>query len=280
MSVTLSHPNAPESDDSGQPTPALTPEAFGQFLVAARHHAGLSLEDVCATTKVAPRHLEALERGAIDQLPGGIYRRAWVKSYADAVGLPAEAALEQFDRMFAPAPDPAERQLTTLAPRREPAPQPPALVRVAASRARLLRWALPAAALLVAAASVTPLLRSLPIARSGGDDPQRLSRDSVAPAGATGSGGSRRSDIALVPDQIPEQPIPDPRLMIMSRPSGARVTVNGIGWGVTPITIRNLPPGRKLIRATKDGYIGRETSMELGLARSSHTVRLILQRQD
>ena len=92
--------------------------------------------------------------------------------------------------------------------------------------------------------------------------------------------GARLSDIVLVPDQIPEQPILNPRLVITSRPSGARVTVNGIGWGVTPITIRNLPSGPKLIRATKDGYIGRETSVEFGLSGSGETVRLILRPRE
>src|SRR5205823_3114119 len=42
-------------------------------------------------------------------------------------------------------------------------------------------------------------------------------------------------------------------LMVITEPPGARVTVDGIGWGVAPITIRYLPPGTKLIRFSKDG---------------------------
>ena len=38
------------------------------------------------------------------------------------------------------------------------------------------------------------------------------------------------------------------------QPAGARVTVDGIGWGVTPVTIRYLPPGNKRIRVSKEGY--------------------------
>jgi hypothetical protein len=288
MSVTVSSPHAPQSDEGGLPSAGLSaPAAFGQFLAAARHRCGLTLEDISATTKVAVRHLEALERGLIDQLPGGVYRRAWVKGYAAAVGLPPDATIEQFDRMLAPPglperlggvppPAPAERPPATESPRPESRRQPPALPRPAVSGYRLLGWMLPAAAL-VAAASLAPLLRSSPAAP--GDD-STVPIDDTGALAATPESGSRRSDIALVPDEIPEEPILDPRLVITTRPSGARVTVNGIGWGVTPITIRNLPPGPKLIRATKDGYIGREASVELGVAKSNETVRLILERRD
>ena len=279
MSATVSSPTAPEADDGRQLACAVTtPAAFGQFLAAARYRSGLSLEDISATTKVAVRHLEALEHGAIDQLPGGVYRRAWVKSYATAVGLPADAAIEQFDRMFAPPPAPAEGNPATAASRPESRPQPHALPRRAVYRSRHLGWVLPAA-VLVAAASVASLLRSEPSVASAVDDSSVLTGESGARDPIAGN-GAQRSDVVLVPDVIPEERILDPRLVITSRPSGARVTVNGIGWGVTPITIRNLPPGPKVIRATKDGYIGRETRVEFSLAASDETVRLTLKPRE
>ena len=43
-----------------------------------------------------------------------------------------------------------------------------------------------------------------------------------------------------------------------TQPAGARVTVDGIGWGLTPVTIRFLPPGNKRIRVSKDGYAATE----------------------
>ena len=43
-------------------------------------------------------------------------------------------------------------------------------------------------------------------------------------------------------------------ITVTSAPAGARVTVDGIGWGETPVTIRHLPPGQKVIRVTKEGY--------------------------
>jgi hypothetical protein len=53
-------------------------------------------------------------------------------------------------------------------------------------------------------------------------------------------------------------------LVITSNPAGARVTVDGVGWGVTPITIRHLSPGVKVVRVTKDGYVGQEQEVRLG----------------
>ena len=47
----------------------------------------MSLEDVAKTTKVPVRVLSAIEDEEFDLLPGGMYRRAYVKSFAAAVGL-------------------------------------------------------------------------------------------------------------------------------------------------------------------------------------------------
>jgi hypothetical protein len=41
------------------------------------------------------------------------------------------------------------------------------------------------------------------------------------------------------------------------------VTVNGIGWGVTPVTIRHMPPGEKLVRVSKEGYASEERTLRL-----------------
>jgi hypothetical protein len=56
---------------------------------------------------------------------------------------------------------------------------------------------------------------------------------------------------------------------VTSDPSGARVTVNGTGWGQTPVTIRHLPFGTLRVRVTKDGYVSAERTMSVGPARAS-----------
>jgi hypothetical protein len=43
-------------------------------------------------------------------------------------------------------------------------------------------------------------------------------------------------------------------LVVHSTPRGARVTVNGVGWGQTPIAIRYLPEGHVRVRVAKDRF--------------------------
>ena len=68
------------------------------------------------------------------------------------------------------------------------------------------------------------------------------------------------------------------RLRIVTEPPGARVTVNGIGRGVTPLTIRHLPTGAKRVRVTKDGYAGAERVVSLADNDVDRTVRIRLAR--
>jgi cytoskeletal protein RodZ len=75
---------------------------FGGKLRQARERRGISLRQIAASTKISPAALEALERNDVSKLPGGIFSRAFVRSYAVEVGLnPDETVrefLEQFDR--------------------------------------------------------------------------------------------------------------------------------------------------------------------------------------
>ncbi len=59
------------------------------------------------------------------------------------------------------------------------------------------------------------------------------------------------------------QPATPAELVITTQPDGARVTVNGVGWGTSPVTIRHLPPGSKRIRVTKHGYTAGERSITI-----------------
>ena len=68
----------------------------------------------------------------------------------------------------------------------------------------------------------------------------------------------------------------DGGLIVTTEPAGGRVTVDGIGWGTTPVTIRNLPPGPKHIRVTKDGYGVEERVVNLAPNRSTITLQIPL----
>ncbi len=74
---------------------------FGEQLRGERERRGLSLETLCSRTKVNLRHLEALERGDYKSLPGGVFRRGFVRAYVDSLGLDESDWLPRFDASYA-----------------------------------------------------------------------------------------------------------------------------------------------------------------------------------
>jgi cytoskeleton protein RodZ len=69
---------------------------FGAQLKQARESRGISLRQIATSTKISTVALEALERGDLSKLPGGIFSRAFVRAYAIEVGLDPEEISKQF----------------------------------------------------------------------------------------------------------------------------------------------------------------------------------------
>jgi transcriptional regulator with XRE-family HTH domain len=91
---------------------------IGGSLAAARRARGLELTDVEALTRIRAKQLAALEADRWEELPGRAYARAFLRSYAAALDLDADALVAEFESRFPdeePAPAPARR-----APRRYP----------------------------------------------------------------------------------------------------------------------------------------------------------------
>ncbi|MDF2723699.1 MAG: Xre family transcriptional regulator [Paenibacillus sp.] len=60
---------------------------LGQLLKKARLDRSISLDQLEEMTKIRKRYLEAIEEGEYKILPGSFYVRAFIKSYAESVGL-------------------------------------------------------------------------------------------------------------------------------------------------------------------------------------------------
>ena len=73
---------------------------FGTKLRAARERKGVSLRQIASKTKISMAVLEALERNDVARLPGGIFSRAFVRSYAAEVGLDPETTIQEFIAQF------------------------------------------------------------------------------------------------------------------------------------------------------------------------------------
>ncbi|HEY8550239.1 MAG TPA: helix-turn-helix transcriptional regulator [Vicinamibacterales bacterium] len=73
---------------------------FGAWLRHERERAGVSLDRIAAETKVSRSLLEALERNDVSRWPAGIFRRAFVRSYAELVGLDPDRTVALFLAAF------------------------------------------------------------------------------------------------------------------------------------------------------------------------------------
>jgi cytoskeleton protein RodZ len=77
---------------------------FGGKLRLARERRGISVREIAARTKISIAALEALERNDVSKLPGGIFSRAFVRSYAHEVGLDPDETVREFLACFQGAP--------------------------------------------------------------------------------------------------------------------------------------------------------------------------------
>jgi cytoskeletal protein RodZ len=63
---------------------------LGKVLKEARESKGLTLDDLQQITKIQKRYLVGIEEGNYEMMPGKFYVRAFIKQYAEAVGLDPE----------------------------------------------------------------------------------------------------------------------------------------------------------------------------------------------
>ena len=69
---------------------------FGSRMRHTREQRGVSLRQIAETTKLSVSALEALERNDISRLPGGIFSRAFIRSYAAEIGADPENTVRDF----------------------------------------------------------------------------------------------------------------------------------------------------------------------------------------
>jgi cytoskeleton protein RodZ len=75
----------------GSPT-----RTVGARLREAREKRGVTLRQIANTTRISVMSLEALERSDLSRLPGGIFTRAFIRAYAQEVGLDPDRTIQDF----------------------------------------------------------------------------------------------------------------------------------------------------------------------------------------
>jgi transcriptional regulator with XRE-family HTH domain len=79
--------------------------SFGGRLRAERERKQIALTDIAEDTKIKVSLLEGLERDDLSWWPGGLFRRAYVRAYARAIGLDPETVVREFLEKY---PEPVE----------------------------------------------------------------------------------------------------------------------------------------------------------------------------
>lgn len=69
---------------------------LGSRLKEARKAKGYSIDDLQEITKIQKRYLAGIEEGNYETMPGSFYVRAFIKQYAEAVGLNGDELLEMY----------------------------------------------------------------------------------------------------------------------------------------------------------------------------------------
>lgn len=248
--------------------PAGDEVAFGRFLRQARERRGLSLLQVSRETKIPERHLEALERGNLAAVPRGLYQRGAIRAFAGSVGLDQEVAIAQLARAIDTTPSPQETPGTRPAHRRRRTP-----VLAALGIALGLTAAVSALALWPRGRPPVPEGRG---AHEVAPSAPREAGPSSAPGLRVAPSGASPALATAAEPPAPAPPAVDGALTITSEPPGARVTVNGVGWGVTPIVISHLALGGQRIRVTMDRYRAAEHVVTLDQDRPARTLHVVL----
>ncbi len=69
---------------------------LGELLRNTREAEGLSVADVQEATKIRARYLEAMEEGRFEALPGEVYVKGFLRSFAEAVGLSGDEVVARY----------------------------------------------------------------------------------------------------------------------------------------------------------------------------------------
>lgn len=73
-------------------------ETVGEYLKRIREEQGLSIEQMTGKTRISPTFIRALEENRLDQFPGEVFARGFVRVYGSCLGLDDEETMTRFNQ--------------------------------------------------------------------------------------------------------------------------------------------------------------------------------------
>ncbi len=89
---------------------------LGEKLREARESKDITIAEISEQTRISPLYLDAIENDDYSPLPGGIFNKGFIKSFAKYVGIDEEEALQDYSRLIASQGSLAEEEPQTYRP--------------------------------------------------------------------------------------------------------------------------------------------------------------------
>jgi transcriptional regulator with XRE-family HTH domain len=89
---------------------------LGEKLRQAREAKGISVSEVAEQTRISPLYIQSIENNDYKPLPGGIFNKGFVKSYAKFIGVDEQEALADYSRLAAEHEATAEQPFKVYRP--------------------------------------------------------------------------------------------------------------------------------------------------------------------
>lgn len=89
---------------------------LGEKLQQAREARGTTIAEVAEQTRISPLYIEAIENNDFRTLPGGIFNKGFVKSFAKYVGVDEHEALDDYMSLMAEQETPVSDEPKTYKP--------------------------------------------------------------------------------------------------------------------------------------------------------------------
>jgi len=111
-------------------------KVIGASLKEAREAAGLTVSDVQRITKIRSSYIEALESGCFSVLPGEAYERAFIRTYAAAIGVDPKLFTTPYENLL----QEERRQAEALLAADQPSPSRQVARRILATLNGTMEW--------------------------------------------------------------------------------------------------------------------------------------------
>ena len=227
----------------------MTEQELGKALTEARTARGLTLHDVERDTRINRRYLQALEEGELEVMPAPVYARAFMRTYAQYLGLNA-------------------RQLVQNLPGARPEPELPPLPQVAREPATPL---LSPGWLVSGAVVIVLLLGGLFLFWTRGDNgAEQATTEDPPVAGEAPEGPGLGSEQPTPPVAgMPTPPVIEPGIAPNFQGQPTIVAINmlsgaGVPYVIIDVDTEDVPPGYVLEQTPAPGSeLGEDTVITL-----------------